>query len=297
MITTSDTPTYSYLRRISGLVIMISSFFVLAFSLQVATAQQAATPKARAEIKEAQTDTIKAAIKATALKLNVTTENGTGDQVSITFDSIAVNKNGNLDLHGKGTIVTANTINGKVNASESNIHGKGTIVTDNTTNGKVNASEFNITLSAQNVQMTDGANPPLYIVDGKEVTAALMRALDPNKIASVDVLKGENAIVTYGKQAKNGVVVIHLKREMAQDSGSKHITPQMQASKIPSTALVLVDGKIITAEEMNKISPDRIESVNVLKGGTAKVKYGEKGKDGVIEIVLKREGEVKNLEK
>jgi bla regulator protein blaR1 len=52
--------------------------------------------------------------------------------------------------------------------------------------------------------------------------------------------------------------------------------------------LYIVDGKEISKEEMNKIEPDTIESVSVLKGDSAAKKYGDKGKDGVVEITLKK---------
>lgn len=51
--------------------------------------------------------------------------------------------------------------------------------------------------------------------------------------------------------------------------------------------LILVDGKEMTKEEMEKIDPTTIESINVLKGDTATAKYGKKGANGAIEIKLK----------
>ena len=56
---------------------------------------------------------------------------------------------------------------------------------------------------------------------------------------------------------------------------------------ITSNALIILNGQEISQEEMKFISPDDIESVNVLKNGSAG-KYGEKGKYGVIEIFTKK---------
>jgi len=39
---------------------------------------------------------------------------------------------------------------------------------------------------------------------------------------------------------------------------------------------------------MNSLHPDSIESINVLKGESALENYGEEGKNGVIEITLKK---------
>ena len=49
----------------------------------------------------------------------------------------------------------------------------------------------------------------------------------------------------------------------------------------------IVDGKEISTDEMKKINPATIESINILKGSSAKEKYGTKGKNGVVEITLK----------
>jgi len=57
---------------------------------------------------------------------------------------------------------------------------------------------------------------------------------------------------------------------------------------VPSP-LLIVDGKINEDfNTVNSIDPDTIESVNVLKGEQALKKYGEKGRNGVIEITLKK---------
>lgn len=53
-------------------------------------------------------------------------------------------------------------------------------------------------------------------------------------------------------------------------------------------AIFFLDGVETTMEYIQTINPDAIESVNVLKGKTAEDKYGEKGKNGIIEITLKQ---------
>ena len=55
----------------------------------------------------------------------------------------------------------------------------------------------------------------------------------------------------------------------------------------PSKALVVLDGKV-TNKPLSEISPDVIAEIHVLKGEQAVAKYGEKGKDGVIEITTKK---------
>ena len=55
-----------------------------------------------------------------------------------------------------------------------------------------------------------------------------------------------------------------------------------------SKPLYLVDGKEVTEKIIVEIKPDDVESINVLKDLSATKKYGEKGKNGVIEIYLKK---------
>lgn len=52
--------------------------------------------------------------------------------------------------------------------------------------------------------------------------------------------------------------------------------------------LYIVDGKEITEEEIQKINPDLISEINVLKGDSATKAYGDKGKNGVLIIKLKK---------
>ena len=53
---------------------------------------------------------------------------------------------------------------------------------------------------------------PLYFLDDKAITKSEMEKIDPQTIDAVHVLKGEEAIKTYGTKAKNGVVLIICKR-------------------------------------------------------------------------------------
>src|SRR5206468_12724097 len=52
-----------------------------------------------------------------------------------------------------------------------------------------------------------GSNAPLYVVDGYPITGGL-NALNPNDIASIDILKDASATAIYGNRASNGVVII-----------------------------------------------------------------------------------------
>lgn len=69
------------------------------------------------------------------------------------------------------------------------------------------------------VRVKPGTDPdakPLYvIVDGNErkMTEEMPADINPENIASVEVLKGTTATDKYGKQGKNGVIIISLKKK------------------------------------------------------------------------------------
>lgn len=61
------------------------------------------------------------------------------------------------------------------------------------------------------------------------------------------------------------------------------------SSKENSKPLIIVDGVEKSYSDMEKINPDQIESIDVLKDKTATRVYGEKGENGVIVITMKKE--------
>ena len=63
---------------------------------------------------------------------------------------------------------------------------------------------------------------------------------------------------------------------------------QAEAHTLKKDPIYLLDGRVISKAEMEKLNPNGIESVNVLKGEKAIEKYGKKAKKGVIEIILKK---------
>jgi TonB-linked SusC/RagA family outer membrane protein len=58
---------------------------------------------------------------------------------------------------------------------------------------------------------TFGSSDPLYVVDGYPITGGLSQ-INPNDIASIDILKDASATAIYGTRAANGVVIITTKR-------------------------------------------------------------------------------------
>jgi TonB-dependent starch-binding outer membrane protein SusC len=55
-------------------------------------------------------------------------------------------------------------------------------------------------------------NDPLYVIDGTPVQDTYLNFLNPNDIASMEVLKDATAASIYGSRANNGVILIETKR-------------------------------------------------------------------------------------
>ncbi len=64
----------------------------------------------------------------------------------------------------------------------------------------------------QKSHLSKSGKEPYVMVDGKEITSEQMNAIDPSTIEKVEVLKGAKAIGQYGDKAKDGAVLITLKK-------------------------------------------------------------------------------------
>ncbi|MFS4493246.1 TonB family protein [Maribacter sp. 2308TA10-17] len=60
---------------------------------------------------------------------------------------------------------------------------------------------------------TNNGTDPIYFIDGKESSGEKAKAINPNYIESINVLKGESAEAVYGKKGKNGVIQITTKKK------------------------------------------------------------------------------------
>ncbi len=131
------------------------------------------------------------------------------------------------------------------------------------------------TKSGKAIEHDKISGKPIIIVDGQEYKSVKEANVPPEDIASVSVLKGETASPKiYGEKAKDGVIVINTKTKYNSEKAKP---------------LIIINGKE-TSRKVDDIDPETIESVNSMTGDAATKKYGEKGKNGVIEITLKNGG-------
>jgi bla regulator protein BlaR1 len=76
---------------------------------------------------------------------------------------------------------------------------------------------------------------------------------------------------------------------MRRGDGAQVSSITVMGARLDEQPLIIIDGK--EAEDgvdLDTLNPNTIESINVLKGPSAEKAYGEKGKNGVVEITLKK---------
>ena len=120
----------------------------------------------------------------------------------------------------------------------------------------------------------------MYVVDGVVQAKGFdASSIDPKDIDSISVLKNESAVGLYGKDAKNGAVIIETKVSKPKASTNLEIGKEQ---------LYIVDGEQLPiGTDISYLSPDDIKSVSVLKAEAAIAIYGEEGKNGVVLISTK----------
>ena len=160
---------------------------------------------------------------------------------------------------------------------------------------------------------------PLVILDGKVISNEEMNKIDPKTIHSITVLKNIAAMDLYGEKAANGAILITLKagslqqpvniipdyrirqgasqgmiRGMGSVANATDGLPlpalkiRGRSPNIETPYLIIVDGKELENGSLESISPNDIQSVEVIKNNAAVTVYGEKGKNGVVVITTKK---------
>jgi TonB-dependent SusC/RagA subfamily outer membrane receptor len=138
------------------------------------------------------------------------------------------------------------------------------------------AQETKKVLGSDSVNLEKDFQKALYVVDGIKIkvddatgkTWGEALNIPSDKITSITVLKGDEAFAKYGEEGKHGVILI--------------TTKQIQSIE----PLYIVDG--VETKNIKVIDPSSIQSINVLKKEEDIVKYGSKGKNGVILINTKK---------
>lgn len=123
-----------------------------------------------------------------------------------------------------------------------------------------------------------------------------------DKIASTDLLamldkddsqstsnQSQIVVTAAGNSNQTNTLNVNIDESGDSSQGNKlkiNITENGKPASMDS-ALCIVDGKKVSREEIDKLSPDQIKSVTVLKGKMAVEKYGDEAKGGALLISTK----------
>ena len=150
-----------------------------------------------------------------------------------------------------------------------------------TDNGK--DSKFLIEKIKDAKKIGDISKKPIIVVDGiphrfdKELKENRLQ-LAKKDIKQVDVLKKDVGLKIYGEAGEGGVILITTKASAKQ--GSEPI--------VSTKVLILLEDKEISKSEMDKINPNDIESIDVIKDSEKVKQYTTGDYDGVVIIHMKK---------
>ncbi|MDV7186020.1 M56 family metallopeptidase [Lutibacter sp. TH_r2] len=115
-----------------------------------------------------------------------------------------------------------------------------------------------------------------------------IKARAPHKVLQEEAVRVINSLpkMQPGKHQGKAVNVKYALPIAFKVSGDN--TTSKEENKKLNNVIYMVEGKEMAKSLVDKINADNIKSVNVLKGENAIEKYGEKGENGIIEIVLKK---------
>lgn len=149
----------------------------------------------------------------------------------------------------------------------------------------------------------DGVSPPPMIIVNGLVSDLKIEQIDPNTIESINVIKDESAKVLYGDKGENGVLEIMLKPATKMPdpyapitvNGYKTGVKKEEGIEIKNydegilgNPLIIIDGVVSEKKNLESMNPNDVESMNVLKGIRATDKYGDKAREGAIEVSTKK---------
>lgn len=221
MLTTSNIPTYSYLRKVA--VLPMLAFILALFSIQL-SAQEAKENKAEAQSiatkqqKQAAMDQRQAKIDQKQAVIDqkqaaIDQIQATIDQKQAEIDQIQAKVDYEIAIQDQGIFSTPSDIK-SMNVDTNKLIIEGTL------NGKdvtvtVNRPNENTTLKGDiALKPSSGQKDnPLIVIDGVISSDINLKDINPNNILSINVLKGEKATAKYAEKGANGVIEITTKKQ------------------------------------------------------------------------------------
>lgn len=131
--------------------------------------------------------------------------------------------------------------------------------------------------------VTVSATSPVAVVEGKPLTTTVAAAdpLKPVVVQGKPLIENVTTTAPGSSSSVKEVTVVGYRT-------STDKTGNVRLKKGNDNVLYILDDKEATADDINALNPNTIESISVLKNENAVKLYGEKGKNGVIIIKTKK---------
>lgn len=157
--------------------------------------------------------------------------------------------------------VTSKTIEARPNASFiQTLQGQVPGLNIATSSGQPGSS--NTTVVLRGIGSISGNTEPLYVIDGVPASAAQFRALNPNDIESVTVLKDSGATAIYGNRGANGVINISTQETDKSKKRKSRKQRKKEALEIQE-ALKTIQPIEVDSESYESYQENLFESSNV----------------------------------
>ena len=133
-----------------------------------------------------------------------------------------------------------------------------------------------------------------YVVDGKTVSEVVAKGISANRIAGVHVVKGTGNELSEIRIATQDTTFPTSRLDSVRSPGP--LTPrEVKGFGLSAVSparkfdgLLLVDGRIVDASELERIDPSQIGSVEVVKGAAAARAFTDpRAVNGVIKVTMK----------
>ncbi len=125
----------------------------------------------------------------------------------------------------------------------------------------------------RDIRITKKNGKKLIIVDGEEISEEEFEKMD------VHMGKGSSKVFIHTDSDDDHDI------KVVEDEGNGFFFIDTDGDEEP---VYVIDGKESTSKKVKQLDPSEIESIDVSKGEKALERFGEKGKNGVVEITTKK---------
>lgn len=143
--------------------------------------------------------------------------------------------------------------------------------------GEVNIKVDSSTGDNKNLQLKKVADKSTVTIEGIEIENLSIEKIKEAHERLKDGKTDSEYLIAFGEKKDGDGKVVYAYSLKADVN-----------NELPKDILYIIDGQESDAAAMKKLGPNSIKSINVLKGNSANNKYGDKGKNGVIEIITKK---------